>query len=113
MTAVLVAIFGGLGAVARAEVSERYGTARGIAVANLAGSALLGLVLGLVAGGTIGSGFGRILGVGFAAGFTTFSTWIVLAAVDPQKHAPRLAGQLVAGMLVAGVGWSVGWLFPF
>lgn len=112
MTAVLVAVFGGLGAVARAEVSERIGTPRGTVAANLAGAALLGLVVGMVAGGTVPSGVGRVVGVGFTGGFTTFSTWMVLAAADPQRELPRLAGQLVAGMLVAGLGWTVGWLLP-
>lgn len=112
MVTLLVAVFGGLGAVARAELSDRHGTPRGVVLANVAGAALLGLVVGLVAGGTIPSAMGRVVGIGFAGGFTTFSTWMVLAAADPQRELPRLAGQLVAGMLVAGLGWTVGWLIP-
>ncbi len=113
MSAVILAIFGGLGAVARAELGERLGSTRGIIVANIAGAALLGFVVGLVGGGTLPVGAGRAIGVGFAGGFTTFSSWIVLAAIDPPNEVPRVAGQLVLGMAMAGLGWTLGWGFPF
>lgn len=110
MSTIIIALFGGLGALARAELGERHGAVRATAITNIAGAALLGLIVGLVSGGTLPVGAGQAMGIGFAGGFTTFSTWVVLAAVDPQNELPRIAGQLLAGMAVAGLGWTVGYL---
>ncbi|WP_298075338.1 CrcB family protein [uncultured Corynebacterium sp.] len=115
-----VAVGGGTGAAARYGLDTYLKSRRGwaplwsLAVVNLLGTALLGLVLGLTSqhaagigglGGSVGadgtgatSAAGDILfplvGVGFAGGFTTFST--VMVEVFTRSQPARRIGGVVA-----------------
>ena len=115
----VVALAGGVGAVARlvvdGEVRRRLGDDRpwGTAVVNLSGSLLLGLVTGLAAGHLLPPSAQLVVGTGFLGGYTTFSTAAVEAvrlALAGHRRAAVLhgAGQLVAGVLLAGCGLLAG-----
>lgn len=104
----LVALAGGLGAVARAEVGavvarRAADPAWGTATVNLVGAAALAA---LVATG-VGEGVGDVLGGGFLGGFTTFSTWKT-DALRPDPEGParvtwtRIAA-VVGGQATAGL----------
>lgn len=77
---VLVALAGGLGAVARflldGAIRGRVRTAMpwGTVTINLTGSLLLGLLTGLSIGGLLPGSVQLIAGTGFLGGYTTFST---------------------------------------
>lgn len=85
MILVLVALAGGLGAVARFSL-DSFITARwpaplplGTVVVNVTGSLLLGLLTGWALGSDGGEVL-AVLGTGFLGGYTTFSTASVEAA---------------------------------
>ena len=114
-----LAAAGGLGAVARlvvdGEVRRRLGDAlpRGTVLVNLSGSLLLGLVVGLAAAGLLPPAARLVVGTGFLGGYTTFSTAAVEAvrlALEGRRPAAALdaVGQLVAAVLLAGLGWAAG-----
>lgn len=109
MTIVLAILLGGLGALVRAEATARLGVRRGTAVVNLAGAALLGLLVGLAGGTDVDTGTLVVLGIGFCGGLTTFSTWMLDVTDRPaEDQALAVNVTLFAGMLLAGVGWLVG-----
>jgi CrcB protein len=115
----LVAVAGGLGAVARfvldgmvkdlAHVRYPLSTA----VVNLTGSLLLGLVLGLTLAQTLPERWLVLLGTGFLGGYTTFSTASVetVRLVQERRAALALAyafGMLLASVVLAGAGLWLG-----
>lgn len=109
MTVVLAVLLGGVGAVARAEVTARMGVRVGTAAVNLAGAFLLGLLVGL-AGGYGATGLSlTVLGVGFVDGLTAFSTWMLdVNSRDNEELPPTVVVTLLVGMALAGIGWFLG-----
>lgn len=87
MTAVLVALGGALGAVARWAVGQRLPGRRGTLAVNVTGSFALGVLL---AQGTSSSAY-AVLGTGFCGAFTTFSAF----ALDSSEGARRTAYAVV------------------
>lgn len=110
-----VAVFGGLGSVAR-YAADNAVTARvrthfpwGILLVNLTGSFALGLLVGAAAG----SDMMFLAGTGFLGGYTTFSTWMVQTERlgDEGGRALMLVNWIVpmtAGLAAAGAGWALG-----
>jgi CrcB protein len=114
MTPLLIALGGGLGAVARWGVASLIpkaegGFPAGITVVNVAGSFLLGVVVGFVAGAETLSA-SEPLTIGVLGGFTTFSTWMV----DIDEAPTRRMGwsvtlvPLMLGLIAAATGLAVG-----
>ena len=119
MTVLLLALAGGLGAVARfvldgalaAGRSSRYPV--GTTVINLSGSFLLGLVAGLVAGQLLPGSALLVLGTGFLGGYTTFSTaaFETVRLIEQHRVAAALLhglGQLVVATALAALGYVLG-----
>lgn len=92
-----VAVGGGTGAAARYGLDTYLKSRRGwaplwsLAVVNLLGTIVLGLVFGFTSQHSTGSGVGTagdilfpLIGVGLAGGFTTFSTVMVEVFTRPQ-----------------------------
>jgi CrcB protein len=115
----VVALAGGLGAVARlvvdGEARRRLGlrSPGGTVLVNLSGSFLLGLLTGLAAAGLLPATARVVVGTGFLGGYTTFSTAAVEAVrlVLEGRRAAALVqatSQLVAGVLLAGAGLALG-----
>lgn len=106
MTAVLVAVAGGLGAVLRFVVDglvsrrNRLRVPLGTAVVNVTGSFVLGLLTGWALTHDVDRQLTLIVGTGLLGGYTTFST----ASVE----AVRLAGLSRSGLLA--VAHAVGML---
>jgi CrcB protein len=116
--ALVVALCGGLGAVARffldGAIEDRVTTTFpvGILTINIAGSFLLGLLVGLLWYHGLDAHLETVLGIGFCGGFTTWSTasWETLVLL---KRNERTAAALYAlgGLAVAlGVGIVGVWL---
>jgi len=109
METLLVALAAGVGAVMRYAVDQaltgrnrgRFPT--GTFVVNVTGSALLGLVTGLALHHGLGSTSTSIFGVGFAGGYTTFSTWAWECLALAETGAPRTAAAYGVGSFVAGL----------
>ena len=106
MIGFLVALAGGLGAVARFLVdgvvdslSRRATIPMGTVVINVSGSFLLGLVTGWWAD----PGLRLVLGTGFVGGYTTFSTASVEAARLAMSGRGWAAVAQAAGMVVLSV----------
>lgn len=120
MSALLVALAGGLGAVVRflvdAAVTRQVRTSAlplGTLVVNTTGSLLLGLLTGWWAAHGGDPALRAILGTGFLGGYTTFSTASVEAARLARGDGawPALlhaTGMLVAGVLAAAAGFWLG-----
>jgi CrcB protein len=120
VTALLAVLVGGMaGAVARQELysalQERAGTRFpvGILVVNLSGAFVLGLLYGL----RVSSHWPHWLAIGVQTGvigaYTTYSTWAVdslaLARAGSRPSAVvNLVGSLIAGVLLAWAGASLG-----
>jgi len=115
----LLALAGGLGAVARflldTVVRSRVGTAfpAGTALINLTGSLLLGLVVGLAGSGALPDALRLVVGTGFLGGYTTFSAASVEteALVVARRPAAAIANGLVvpvACVALAAAGLALG-----
>ena len=90
----LLALAGGLGAVARFVVSARLPLPYGTLAVNVGGAFALGL---------LGESF--ILGTGFVGAYTTFSTWMLETDQLPRRAAiANIAGSLALGLAAAGLG---------
>lgn len=118
MTAAIIGMCGGLGALTRflvdTGVRRRWPVRFPVAtlLINVTGSAVLGLVLAYVAGGAP-SMVGSAIGIGFCGGYTTFSTAMVETAVLMRERrmvasAAMLFGQPVVCVLAAAGGYALG-----
>ena len=108
VSAVAVAVGGGIGAVSRYAVGvavRRYGL--DTLVVNVAGSFLFGVVLGIEPESAVT----LAVGVGFCGAFTTFSSFAVetvrLAEEDPTAALANATGTLVAALLAVIAGDAV------
>ncbi|MCB4207186.1 fluoride efflux transporter FluC [Arthrobacter sp. UM1] len=121
LTALGVAVAGGLGSVLRYALDVRWparaagGAVRrqplGQWIANVGGSLLIGL-----AGGLSSELWHAVLAAGAAGGLTTWSSWAVGASArwqagrergdrtEQQAALLQSAGQLVCGVAAAGIG---------
>lgn len=110
MTALLVALGGGLGAAVRwlAGRALDRGWHLGTLLVNLAGSALLGALVGADAPAAVLT----VVGVGFCGGLTTYSSFAVQTVTHARSRRPRRAAAyalvtVVGCLLVATAGWAV------
>jgi len=110
MTAILIAIGGGLGAVARFGIASmipkmRGGFPLGITIVNVVGSFLLGIVVGVVEANEITLAIEPVT-IGLLGGFTTFSTWMVDIDEAPSKRTSVVivAIPLLVGLAAAAAG---------
>ena len=115
MTVLVLALAGGLGALARAEVAwlaARRGHPRsGTHAVNVLGALLLGLLVGARSASLVAADTVTVLGTGFLGGFTTFSTWMVQATADGDLRTAVRATVPVAlvGVAAAALGaWLTG-----
>jgi CrcB protein len=110
MTALLVAVSGGLGVLARYGLGTAVQGIWTIVAVNVLGSFLLGV---LVTVGGLSEDVRLVLGVGFLGGFTTFSTFTVQIVLEadggrPGTAAAYLLASVVAGIAAAVLGYVVG-----
>ena len=119
MTVLLLALAGGLGAVARFVLDGTISTARvwrhpvGTTVINLGGSFLLGLLVGLGVTRVLPGSALLVLGTGFLGGYTTFSTaaYETVRLVEQRRWVPALlhgVGQVVVATGLAALGYGLG-----
>jgi CrcB protein len=120
VTALLAVLVGGMaGAVARQELysalQERARTRFpvGILVVNLSGAFVLGLLYGLHASGRWPHWLATGVQTGVIGAYTTYSTWAMdsltlTRAVSRPAAVVNLLGSLVAGVLLAWAGASLG-----
>ena len=119
MSVVLLALAGGLGAVARFVLDGVLNAARswrypvGTTVINLSGSFLLGLLAGLAAAQLLPGSAYFVLGTGFLGGYTTFSTaaYETVRLVEQRRWAAALLhgfGQVVVAAALAALGYILG-----
>jgi fluoride exporter len=110
-----VALAAGIGAVARYVLDQivQHRTSgtfpAGTLLVNLTGSLLLGVVVGLGLHHGLATTPTVVVGVGFAGGYTTFSTWAweSLALTETGELGEAVAnvvGSFAAGLLAAAAG---------
>lgn len=115
MTAAAVCFAAGVGAVCRylLDVAVRHRVRTpfpvGTLLVNVSGSLLLGLVTGLALHHSLAATPAAVVGVGFAGGFTTLSTWAweSLALAEEGElalAALNVVGSLLLGLLAAAAG---------
>ncbi|WP_205696112.1 CrcB family protein [Conexibacter sp. SYSU D00693] len=100
MTALLVAVAGAAGVLARYGIATALPGAGAILAVNVAGSFALGALVGAGTGDQVRT----VLGLGFLGGFTTYSTFAVQAWERVDGGDLAAAFWLVAGSVVLGVG---------
>jgi CrcB protein len=114
MTPLLIAIGGGIGALARFAIAtaipkSKGGFPFGITIVNVVGSIMVGYVVGRVVSEPFSVPFDAVT-IGLLGGFTTFSTWMV--DIDEASNAwtrVRTIGvPLLAGVTGAWLGVLVG-----
>lgn len=119
MTVLLLALAGGLGAVARFVLDGAVSTARpwrypvATTLINLTGSFLLGLLAGLAATALLPGSALLVLGTGFLGGYTTFSTaaYEAVRLAEQRRWGAALlhgVGQVVAATGLAALGYLLG-----
>ena len=121
MIGLLVAVAGGLGAVARFLIDTWIGhrgkgspVPLGTLAINITGSFLLGLLTGWWMLHTGDPGWKAVLGTGFLGGYTTFSTASVEAARLTRAGRgwtvlAHAGGMLLLSVAAAGLGvWAAG-----
>ena len=119
LTALLVAVAGGVGAALRLAVNgvvhrrvrPEYPVA--MTIINLSGSFLLGFVTGLASGTVVPESWAIVLGVGLVGGFTAFSTtsFQTLRLVQERRWWSAVAnsfGMIAVAVVVAGLGLWLG-----
>ena len=118
MITLAVALAAGVGAVVRyvldQVVQHRTGSEfpYGTLLVNVSGSLLLGLVTGLSLHHGLPSTTAVVVGVGFAGGYTTLSTWawesLALAETGQLLQASaNVLGSFVVGLAAAGAGLAL------
>jgi len=114
MTALLVALGGGVGALLRWGIASFLpkrgdGFPVGITVVNVVGSFLLGIVVGFTASDGIDVATAPIT-AGLLGGFTTFSTWMVdiEEAQSSRVSAAIVVVPLMLGLAAAAAGIAMG-----
>lgn len=114
---VVVALAGGVGAVARfaldAVMRARLGGPWGTVAINLSGSLLLGLLVGVAGAGMLPGEWLAALGTGFLGGYTTFSTasFETVRMLQQRRWSAALLvglGQLIAATALAALGLWLG-----
>ena len=114
MTAMAVALAGGVGAVLRFLVTravdglvDRPGLGTG--AVNLVGAIGIGVVAGLFDAGRLDDPLALVVSVGLLGGFTTFSTWMVdaLAAGRPPVMFRQTAVMVVVGAIEVAAGLAL------
>jgi CrcB protein len=119
VTVLLLALAGGLGAVARFVLDGAVATARswrypvGTTAINLTGSFLLGLLAGLTATVLLPDPAYVVLGTGFLGGYTTFSTaaYETVRLAEQRRWVAALVhglGQVVLATALAVLGYVLG-----
>ncbi len=122
MTWVVVGVFGAFGALARYGVSGmvqrlwRTTFPVGTLVVNLTGAFAAGVLAGLVTGRVLSDLLVAAAAVGFLGGYSTFSTWMVETVLAGEtgggagirRAAENLVVPLVAGVVLAGIGYALG-----
>lgn len=101
----VVAAGGALGAVARYGLSTAFPGLWTIAVINIAGSLLLGVLAALVGPDRL---LRLFLGVGVLGGFTTFSTFAVDAVRNPVLAVAYVTVTLAGALIAARCGMAAG-----
>lgn len=102
MTAVYVAVAGGLGVLARYGLTLASASIWTIAAVNVAGCFALGAL------STAGGDVRAIAGAGFLGGFTTFSTFGVQAIESPPGTATAyVLVSVLGGLAAAALGRSL------
>ena len=118
MLAVAVGLAAALGAVCRYLLDQVVQHQHdqefpwGTLVINVSGSLLLGLLTGLSVHHGLPAGPTTVVGVGFAGGYTTWSTYVWESLALAEAGSVRLAtanvvGSLAAGFLAAGAGFGL------
>ena len=113
-----VALVAGVGAtcryVADQVISHRHDSVFpwGTFVINIVGSFVLGLTTGLASHHGLSVSAAAIIGSGFCAGFTTFSTWmwesLALSETGALLEATlNIFGSLAAGLAAAAAGFAL------
>ena len=118
MTAVLVALVGGLGAATRFVVDGwfRGRWARRLPLAtiaiNVTGSLVIGLLAGALAAGALPVTAYTVAATGFCGGYTTFSTASIetlrlAQAGDARRATANALGSLVLTVAAASLGFAL------
>lgn len=118
MTWIAIAVGGAIGATIRHAVNSLWTASRfpiGIALVNVSGCFVIGLLAGLLAADriTLRLHWREFVFVGLLGGYTTFSTFGLDTLVLARSHAVGLAlvnvaVQLIGGLVAVWIGYLIG-----
>ncbi|MDH6677589.1 CrcB protein [Rhodococcus sp. LBL1] len=101
----VVALGGAIGASTRFLLSQQFPAIWTVAVINIVGSLLLGVLAAMVGPDRLWRLF---LGVGVLGGFTTFSTFAVDVVQNPGSAVLYVLATLAPALVAARIGMGVG-----